>query len=69
MYFANFSEAWDMAGHGPYVWVSYGATLLVVVLLVWWPLQQRRRLFEQQRRMQRINADSKGHQSTDSQGD
>ena len=69
MYFENFAAAWDMAGHGPYVWVSYAATLIVVVLLVWWPLQKRRRLFEQQRRLQRINAGSQGQSPSDAQED
>ncbi|MEY3017330.1 MAG: hypothetical protein RL336_465 [Pseudomonadota bacterium] len=47
-----------MAGHGPYVWVSYGVTLLVIVALVWWPLQKRQQLIDQQRRIQRINSGS-----------
>jgi heme exporter protein D len=58
MYFASFAEAWHMAGHGPYVWVSYGVTLLVIVALVWWPLQKRQQLIDQQRRIQRINSGS-----------
>lgn len=58
MYFTSFTEAWHMAGHGPYVWVSYAATLLVIVALVWWPLLKRRQLIEQQRRIQRINSAS-----------
>jgi heme exporter protein D len=69
MYFSSFAEAWHMAGHGPYVWVSYAATLIVVLALVWWPLAQRRRFIEQQRRLQRINAGSQGHSPTASQED
>lgn len=34
----------DMAGHGPYVWLSYLFTVLVLVWLVASPLMRARRL-------------------------
>ncbi|HSG59894.1 MAG TPA: heme exporter protein CcmD [Pseudomonadales bacterium] len=69
MYFANFAEAWHMAGHGPFVWVSYAVTLIVLIILVWWPLQKRRQLFDQQRRLLRINAGPQGQSSPATQED
>ena len=38
MYFETWSDLWAMAGHGPYVWFSYGAFFVVVALLVVIPL-------------------------------
>ena len=38
MYFDSWSDLWDMAGHGPFVWFSYAAFFVVVSLLVIMPL-------------------------------
>ncbi|MDG0980691.1 MAG: heme exporter protein CcmD [Halieaceae bacterium] len=38
MYFDSWSDLWSMAGHGPFVWFSYGAFFVVIGLLVIAPL-------------------------------
>lgn len=42
MYFESISDALTMAGHGPYVWASYGITLAVLAALVINPIQRQR---------------------------
>lgn len=42
MYFESLSDALTMAGHGPYVWASYGITLAVLAALVINPIQRQR---------------------------
>jgi heme exporter protein D len=41
--FASFADFIAMAGHGPYVWISYGVSLLVMIYLVISPLSRVRR--------------------------
>ncbi len=52
--FANLSEFWQMAGHGPYVWACYGLTALVMVYLIVSPIRRRKQFFQQLVRQQRI---------------
>ena len=40
MYFETFTELWQMAGHGPFVWSSYAITYLVWFLLIMVPIRQ-----------------------------
>ncbi|WP_372864291.1 heme exporter protein CcmD [Spongiibacter sp.] len=40
MFFASVGELWNMAGHGPYVWFSFGVSTLVLIGLL---LEARRR--------------------------
>ena len=47
MSFGSLAEFLAMGGHGLYVWLSYGATLLVVVLNAAWVLVSRRRAFRE----------------------
>lgn len=56
MYFASFADLLHMAGHGVFVWASYGITFACLVLLTLYPLRRKqkllaaikqRRLFEQ----------------------
>ncbi len=54
--FDTINDWFVMAGHGPYVWGSYGVTLVVLLYLVVSPLRKRKRLIAQQRRLQRINS-------------
>jgi heme exporter protein CcmD len=39
-----------MGGYAPYVWPSYGITLLVVVLNIYWAFASARRAREEARR-------------------
>lgn len=44
MYFDDFTQLWQMGGHGSYVWSAYLIWVLVVVGLVRVPLGRRRRV-------------------------
>lgn len=59
MQFETFADVWHMAGHGPFVWASYGLTLAVVIFLIWLPLRQKREFFQEQKRIKRIQAHEK----------
>ena len=54
MYFDSLQTAWNMAGHGPYVWSSYALTCVVLGYLIIAPLRRtrdiERELFAQRRR-------------------
>ncbi len=52
-YFDSLSAAWQMAGHGPYVWFSYAIFLVVLVALVWSPLARQRHLLRELRAAER----------------
>lgn len=58
MYFENLSELLAMAGHGPYVWASYGFTFLVIISLIISPLRRSKKLLAQQQRIARREAGS-----------
>lgn len=42
MYFDSLAAAWDMAGHGPFVWSAYVLTFGVLVCLVVAPVRKFR---------------------------
>ena len=42
MYFESLNAAWEMAGHGPFVWSAYGISLLVIGGLILIPHQRAR---------------------------
>ena len=42
MYFESLNAAWEMAGHGPFVWSAYGITFLVIAGLILIPHQRAR---------------------------
>lgn len=44
MVFASLQDAFHMGGHGFYVWLSYGVTVVALVALTLIPLMARRRL-------------------------
>lgn len=46
-YFYSFQEFLAMGKHGPYVWSSWGITLLAIIGLVLYSLNQRRRLIRE----------------------
>lgn len=67
MSFGSLAEFLAMGGHGLYVWLSYGATLLVVVLNAAWVLVSRRRAFrEAADRLQRHSPAPQTTQETES---
>jgi heme exporter protein D len=53
MQFDSLAAAWQMAGHGPYVWASYLLCLIVLVALIWAPLARQRRLLRELRAAER----------------
>ncbi len=42
MYFESLAAVWHMDGHGFYVWLAYGLTLVPLVIMVWLPLKRMR---------------------------
>ncbi|TNF33423.1 MAG: heme exporter protein CcmD [Gammaproteobacteria bacterium] len=56
MYFDSWQQAWEMAGHGPYVW---GAISICLLLFIWLPVReliaQRQLLRREQRRQQLLS--------------
>ena len=51
--FDSFQTAWEMAGHGSYVWASYVLFTVVLVALIWSPLARQRRLLREVRDAER----------------
>ena len=47
MYFDSLAAAWNMAGHGPYVWSAYGISFVVIAYLVIAPWRRARTLRRQ----------------------
>jgi len=43
MYFDSLSAALHMEGHGMYVWLAYGVTLVVIATILLAPLRRRKR--------------------------
>ena len=33
-----------MGGHGVYIWVAYGLTMVVLAANIWWPVMVRRKV-------------------------
>ncbi|HLS98819.1 MAG: heme exporter protein CcmD [Porticoccaceae bacterium] len=54
-----------MDGHGAFIWLSYGITLLVLAWLVATPLIRARRVRAEIRRQHRATATSATEESTD----
>lgn len=46
MYFDSLNAALSMEGHGVYVWLAYGVTLVVIAVVLVAPLRRRRRLLK-----------------------
>lgn len=46
-YFYSFQEFLAMGEHGPYVWSTWGITVLTVAMLILYSLTQRRRLIRE----------------------
>lgn len=43
MYFDSIQALWSMGGHGAYVWVAYGVSLLIMVWSIISPLKDYRK--------------------------
>ncbi len=56
MVFANLDELLHMGGHGPYVWVSYGVSVVALAWLLVAPLLRRRALLRDIARRARRDA-------------
>lgn len=52
--FESISDLFAMAGHGPYVWGSYGITAVVMIYLAVSPLRKHKQFLLEQKRLQRI---------------
>jgi len=66
IYFDSFQAAFDMAGHGSYVWASYGITALVIAILIMFPmmgLRKQIRQFKQSRERELRSSRSDEHAS------
>ncbi len=51
--FDSLAAAWQMAGHGPYVWACYAVFLIVLIALIGSPLTRQRRLLRELRDAER----------------
>lgn len=54
--FSGLADFLAMNGHGPFVWVAYGVTLVTMLGLLLQPLLKRRQLRREFSRQQRIAA-------------
>ena len=50
MQFESLGAAWNMAGHGPYVWFAFAAAAVTVTALLVAPVLRSRRVIRLQRR-------------------
>ncbi|SJM69124.1 MULTISPECIES: heme exporter protein CcmD [Psychrobacter] len=46
-YFYSFQEFIAMGEHGPYVWSTWGITVLAIIGFIFYSLNQRRRLIKE----------------------
>jgi len=52
-----------MDGHGAFVWMAYGVTLVVLSINLWWPRRVRQHLIKTEKIFrQRLDADLGEHQ-------
>ena len=49
MQFESLSAAWQMGGHGPFVWSAYAIALITLVVIIVAPLQRSRRVLRELR--------------------
>lgn len=59
MYFDSFAELVYMAGHGPYVWMSYGISLAVLLGLYIQPLHKKNKILKGIKLRQRFEQNEK----------
>lgn len=58
MSWGGWDNFWAMGGYAPFVWGSYGVTLVVLAAEVWWlRVRRRRALAEVTRQRQRTRGD------------
>lgn len=62
MRFDTLQEFLTMGGHGVYIWLAYGITLLVLTINLWWPRYVRSRFIESEKRFrQETDGEPGGH--------
>ncbi len=62
MQFESMAAAWEMGGHGPYVWAVALLTVLVAAWLLLQPVAGSRRLLVEQRAALRRDEKSRRHE-------
>lgn len=63
MYFDSISDLIYMAGHGVFVWSSYGITLLAVLALIIYPLRKKQKLLKAIKQRSLFEQESVPHES------
>ena len=63
MRFDTLQEFLTMGGHGVYIWLAYGITLLVLTINLWWPRYVRSRFIESEKRFRQETDDEPGGHS------
>ncbi|GAB2199045.1 heme exporter protein CcmD [Sessilibacter sp. MAH4] len=52
--FDNLSEFFNMAGHGPYVWVCYLVTFIAIGYLLIAPIRTQKKLLKSYKRQEQV---------------
>ena len=42
--FESLSAFFHMGGHGVYIWLAYGLTMVILAANIWWPMMVRRKV-------------------------
>ena len=63
MRFDTLQEFLTMGGHGVYIWLAYGITLLVLTANLWWPRYVRSGFIESEKRFRQATDCEPGGES------
>ncbi len=63
MYFDSVNDLINMAGHGIFVWSSYGITLLALLSLIIYPLRKKQKLLAAIKQRSLFEQESAQHES------
>lgn len=63
MYFDSVNDLMNMAGHGIFVWSSYGITLLALLSLIIYPLRKKQKLLAAIKQRSLFEQESAQHES------
>lgn len=63
MYFDSVNDLMNMAGHGIFVWSSYGITLLALLSLIVYPLRKKQKLLAAIKQRSLFEQESAQHES------
>ena len=58
MKFESFAAFIQMDGHGLYIWLAYGITLIVLAVNLWWPSRARKQFVRQEQRVRTRTANA-----------